>query len=171
MGMSTRGPSNRSVHVLLDESDDFRLCNAVFLALAQSDEWTDVSRFDEIEKVVVLVWHSMGLIENGGFFYLLGADFIGDPGFIDTAASYRKIEAEAAYGCFQEALACFPRGCPHEDLQARREFYEALPQVTRDRVDRLFWSNVPEIKSKLAGFIRANRDPFERALHRRAASP
>src|SRR4051794_33561178 len=57
---------------LFAEASDFDLCNEVFLRIAHLyGKNMDVSNYREVERIVILVWHSMGLIGNGAFHYLL----------------------------------------------------------------------------------------------------
>lgn len=114
--------------------------------------------------MITLVWHSMGLIGNGGFEYLLGADFQGDPGFIYTAAAFKEIGAERAYRCFQEALACFPGNQPQEDLEVRRAHYAAAPEAVRSRINEAFWDGKAEATAGLAAYIRRHRDAVKQLL-------
>lgn len=162
--MNRRPEDAWSIDELLACEGDFVLCNAVFGRFARVDNVIDVSAYGEEERVVTLVWHSLGVIENGGFEYLLGADYPGDPGFVLTAASYRTIGALTAHRAFQDALACFPSSSPPAELEARRRCFAAAPRAERDRLDRQFWAAVPETRARLAAFIRSRRDAVRALL-------
>lgn len=143
---------------------DFDLCDGIYLEFSSRDNEVDVAAMGEHERVVTLVWYSMGLIGNGGFRFLLSADFRNDPGYVATAAAYARIGATASYRCFQDALALFPRGAPQADLDVRKAHFDAQPKEATDRINSAFWKSKPEIERALAAYIRANRAAIEAEL-------
>ncbi len=151
---------------LFKTEDEFKLCDGVFVQFAEGDNTIDARRMEEEERVVTLVWHSLGLIQNGGFEYLLAGEFTGDEGFVYTAAAYKKIGAERAYRCFQEALAIFNDCASSEPRSARAERFAARNRATRDRINNEFFDSVPDTKTKLASYIRKHADTIKRLLDR-----
>src|SRR4051812_44953511 len=104
---------------LLDGSDDFELCSGVFKHIAdRHGNELNVDEETEPERVVTLVWHSYGIIGNGGFQYLFEGTFNGDPGFVLTAAAFRRIRCAGAAEAFEEALAMFPSNSPTSNIEA-----------------------------------------------------
>lgn len=151
---------------LFAAGSDFDLCDGIYGEFSRRDNEVDVAAMGEHERVVTLVWYAGGLIGNGGFEYLFSADFRHDPGFVLTAAAHATIGAHAAYRCFQDALALFPRGAPHADLDARRSHLEAQPRELRKAINSAFWKSKPEIERALAAYIRTNRAAIEAELTR-----
>lgn len=150
---------------LLDRIDSFELCDGVFCALA--DVWgnrIDAANEPEPSRTVTLVWHSAGLIENGGFKYLFEGNFNGDPGYRITAAAYERIDAPNAAAAFQEAFALFPNGQLPLDVDERLRIYESLLEATRDAVDHRFFDALEEVKRQMAVYVRANKADLKRTL-------
>lgn len=159
--------SRRRLAKLFASPNDADLCDGIYCEFAAADNEVDVAAMGDHERVVTLVWYSMGLIGNGGFRYLLSADFRNDPGFVATAAAYARIGATASYRCFQDALALFPRGAPQADLEVRKAHFDAQPKEVTDRINSVFWKSKPELERALADYIRANRAGIEAELTRR----
>ncbi len=68
----------------------------------------------------MLVWHSAGIIDNGGFEYLFAGDFPGDPDYQITAETYKTAGLLRGYEAFQEAFALFPKGrVPHDRAERK----------------------------------------------------
>ena len=61
----------------------------------------------------MLVWHTSGIIDNGGFEYLFAGEFFSDPDYHITAEAYLTAGLLRAYEAFQEAFALFPDGKVH----------------------------------------------------------
>src|SRR6476619_5285801 len=109
---------------ILTDPDDFQVCNGLFLRIADRyGDQLDVTHAPEAERTVLLVWHSAGIIGNGGFQYLLEGDFKGDPGFRETANSYRRIGSTAA-ACFDRLFACFPKSEVPSNVDKRLRRYQ-----------------------------------------------
>ena len=144
---------------IFDLKDDGKLCDEVFKRIAKlHGNRMDISKESKCERVVTLVWHSMGIIGNGGFYYLFQGNFNGDPGYIYTAAAFEKIGAVEAATAFKEALATFPKNKLPENIEERNQIWSKLPWD--HDANRKFWRANDEIVTKLAAFIRANRKQF-----------
>lgn len=156
------------IQQLLDEPDDFKLCSGIVDKLYESypshGERFDLANMGEHERVVVRVWHSFGVIGNGGFQYLFEATYSDDPDFALVAAAYRTIGCDKAADAFSEALALFPDGRPPENLEQRQAIFSSVRQEVRERIDHEFWDSSKDIEAKLAAYIRANRAIFQRLL-------
>lgn len=154
-----------AVDKLLATTDDFQLCDGVFCAITDVTE-NELSAATEPEpcRTVTLIWHSGGIIGNGGFQYLFGGNFNGDPGYRITADAYRKVGAEKCYSAFQDALALFPRNTLPDDIERRLEIYQSHPKETRDAINDRFWVGADEMKPLLARFIRSHRSEIREFL-------
>src|SRR5688572_26677297 len=154
---------------LLDSADDFELCNGVFMHITgrYGDE-LNVEKQTEPERVVTLVWHSSGIIGNGGFQYLFEGTFNGDPGFVLTAAAFRRIGCGEAAEAFEQALALFENNRPPSNIEHRLEIYQSVLEENRMRIDEKFWDAGSDLDAKLAAFIRANAQALEHPSRKRS---
>ena len=152
---------------LFDNKNDFELCSQLFGRFAEFNNEIDVDSYGELERVVTLVWQSSGLIGNGGFHYLFEGDFKGDPGFVYTAASYKRIGAVEAYEAFQDAIKQFPDGVLPTDTEQRIREYEAVPKEIWDKIERRYYDADKDTAKCLARFIRDHRSDYERLLKRK----
>ena len=110
---------------ILADPIDSNLCDRLFVRIAECyGNELDVTRETEQERTVSLVWHSYGIIGNGGFSYLLEGNFKGSPGFRDTAKSYRSIGCETAAACFDRLFSAFPKGEIPADIDKRLRRYQ-----------------------------------------------
>jgi hypothetical protein len=153
--------SHPSVDKLLATTDDFDLCDGVFCAIADvTGNQIDAVREPEPCRTVTLVWHSGGIIGNGGFQYLFESNFNGDPGYRKTADAYERIGAVKSYAAFQDALALFPGNSPPSDIDRRLKIYQSHPKEVRDKINGRFWADADEAKRLLAQFIRSRSSEF-----------
>lgn len=145
--------------------DDFDLCDETY--------WKIVSHYGEdlracdlpdIHRAVLLVWHSSGIIDNGGFEYLFSGDLGGDPDYSLTCKSFGIIDCDKALESFKEALAVFPDQETIMDLDKRKQFFESYPEEVKDIINSKFWSvgigGTDEIKTLLASYIRKHEESF-----------
>lgn len=152
-----------SLAELFSSASDFDLCNGVFLKIG--DQYGHVIAADEYsdeERVVMLVWHAKGIIDNGGFEYLFSGDFPGDPGYRLTAKVFESLESARAVTAFRKALAIFPSSELPADIDSRMEIYLRVSESKREAINKTFWSAGwdGEIKQKLAQYIRDHRSAF-----------
>jgi hypothetical protein len=135
---------------------DFDLCDQVFSSFPGNK--IDVESYDEVERVITLVWHSLGIIGNGGFYFLFEGEFNGDPGYMKTREAYKIIGATSALKAFDEAFSKFSGNELSGSIKKRIEKYGALSEDERRRIDKLFWDSRSEIETQLAEYIRKNKE-------------
>lgn len=100
---------------LLETTDDFELCNQIFLhVVAYYGDPVDVSKCKVAERVVMLVWQTMGIVDNGGSQYLFEGTYRGDSYFAKTLAAFRKIPAAGVQQPSPMRFSCFPVRVPQE---------------------------------------------------------
>jgi hypothetical protein len=146
---------------ILADPIDRNLCDRLFVRIAERyGNELDVTDDTEEERTVSLVWHSYGIIGNGGFQYLLEGNFKGDPGFRETANSYRRIACETAAACFDRLFSAFPKGEIPVDIDKRLRLYQKRFSGFPNKVDGPFFSASKQIESCLAAYIRANALAF-----------
>lgn len=142
---------------LLERACDFDLVDATFVKIGDRyGHWVDGSQYTPEERVIMLVWHSSGIIDNGGFEYLFSGDFDGDPDFKITAEAYKTVGLTRGYEAFQDAFKLFPNGkVPHES-EERIRHYELAADSVRDEINTKHWKDGWEdLREKvLAKYIR-----------------
>ncbi|HEX4143895.1 MAG TPA: DUF4375 domain-containing protein [Pirellulales bacterium] len=144
---------------LLAEAGDGALVDGTFYKIGERyGHWVDVTQYSPEEKVIMLVWHSSAIIDNGGFEYLFAVEFDGDPDFHLTAEAYKTAGLLRGYEAFQEAFALFPGGKVPHDCAERNQLYQAANRSARDRLDRKLWQDGYDgtRERRLAEFIRKN---------------
>ena len=144
---------------LLAEAGDWDLVNGTSHKISDRyGHWVDATQYSPEERVIMLVWHSSGIIDNGGFEYLFAGEFPGDPDYHITAEAYKTAGLLRGYEAFQEAFALFPGGKVPHDAAERLQQYQAANRSARDRLDRKLWQDRYDRtrEKRLAEFIRKN---------------
>lgn len=150
---------NTPFKTLLAKANDFDLVDSTFVKIGgRYGHWVDASKYTPQERVIMLVWHSSGIIDNGGFEYLFSGDFDGDPEFRMTAEAFKTVGLTRGYEAFQEAFNLFPDGNVPHDSEKRIAQYEQADKVVRDRINEKHWQDGWDDlrEMKLALFIRDN---------------
>jgi len=155
--------SSADLEKLLNTQDDHELCDKLFMRITDRyGNELDVARYRDKERVVMLVLHTSGIIDNGGFQYLFEGNLNGDPHYAKTAAAYNAVGAEKCAEAVAEALALFPDSKPPTDPKARLAAFQATNPAKRQAIDRKFFSDSKEIEKHVAKFVRENRADFLR---------
>jgi hypothetical protein len=144
---------------LLAEAGDCDLVDGTFHKIGERfGHWIDATQYSPDEQVIMLVWHSSAVIDNGGFEYLFAVEFDGDPDFHLTAEAYKTAGLLRGYEAFQQAFALFPDGTVPQDRTKRNEQYKAANRSARDRLNRKLWQDRYDgtRERQLAEFIRKN---------------
>ncbi|HWA97518.1 MAG TPA: DUF4375 domain-containing protein [Pirellulales bacterium] len=155
-----RGPRYESdvpFEVLLAKANDWDLVNGTFSKISDRyHNWVDASAYSPVERVIMLVWHLTGIIDNGGFEYLFAGEIDGDPDYHVAAKACKEAGLVRSYEAFQEAFSLFPGGIVPHDTEQRWRQYDAANRSAREAINRKLWSdgydNLRE--KKLAEFIR-----------------
>lgn len=145
---------------------DFELCDSAYLAVVDHYRGAPVAnKLSTAHRAVLLTWHAMGIIDNGGFQYLFEGDFEGDPGFTLTAQAFEEIGCSSAAEAVRNAIALFPNGKVIPNIDKRLKHFQSTSQEERDQINRKFWkaSDVGkgEICVRLAEYIRNHPSKFE----------
>jgi membrane associated rhomboid family serine protease len=156
-----RRPAARTVAQLLANGSDFDICEGVFRrVLHRHGGEVDADGLREDERVVVLVWQAARIVNDGGFRALLEEGVAGDPNLQRTAAAYRAIGTQRAFGALRKALARFPGSRPSDDIDERLAQYAKKLAGLSATEDREFAEAGDEIEHCLAEYIRAHREFF-----------
>ena len=142
------------------------LATAMFTRLLnQYGDNVDTSKIPMPQQTMMLVYHSYGIIGNGGFQYLFEENFPGDPEFLLTQQAYKTIGASNASVAFEKAFAAFPNSTPPADLDRRLEMWQSKynRKYLRDdksSPDHIYFNAMDEVMSKLNLYIKANEADF-----------
>jgi len=151
--------SNTPLKTLLAEANDFDLVDGTFVKIGDRyGHSVDASQYTPEERVIMLVWHSSGIIDNGGFEYLFSGDFDGDPEFKITAEAYKTVGLTRGYEAFQDAFKLFPNGTVPHDSEDRIRQYKMADESVREEINTKHWKDGWEdLREKvLAQYIRDN---------------
>ena len=144
---------------LLAEANDSDLVDATFLKIVDRLQ-AGRSTAPPEEQVIQLVYHSLGIIGNGGFEYLFSGTFSFDPEFLATAEAHRNLGLTRSYEAFQRDFALFPElRIPHNGRD-RIQIYKQTDETVREEINRLYWQDDWDKLSikRLAEDIRENAE-------------
>lgn len=142
---------------LLAEANDFDLVDGTFVKIgARYGHWVDAAKYTPEERVIMLVWHASGFIDNGGFEYLFSGEFDGDPDFRITAQAHKEAGLTRSYEAFQEAFALFPDGKVPRNPKDRVSLFLKIDESKREAINKKVWQDEwDELRQKqLAKYIR-----------------
>ncbi len=148
---------------LLQTANDFDLVNGTFVRIGDRyGHRIAASQYTAEERVIMLVWHSSGIIDNGGFEYLFSGDFEDDPEFRITAEAYNTAGLARGYEAFKEAFTLFPNGQIPHDSEVRIRQYRLANESVREAINTKHWKDGWEgLREKnLAQYIRQNAHKF-----------
>ena len=138
---------------------EFNFINDTFSALAGREERHGAASITDIERVVLIVWHASGIVENGGFRYFFECGL----SLRDTAEAYTRIGVDAVAVILHRVHDLFPGRHIPDDWDERMEIVEQLYDKHRDLFDRLeseFYRADEKMQPQLAGWIRVHKDVF-----------
>jgi|GEM_PF-6022586 len=143
------------------------IVDVVFSSILQKyGSHIDVSLYHPQEVIVVLVVHSSGLIDNGGFEYLFSASFDGDSDFKITAQSHLELGLQLGYKSFQEAFSTFPGNVIPFDPTDRLSQYEQADKDFRIKINKRYWKEDEDggRQKKMEEYINKNADLFSQYI-------
>lgn len=145
---------------------DFERCSSHYLAVVDHYGGAPVAnKLSDAHRAVLLTWHAMGIIDNGGFQYLFEGDFGGDPGFTLTAQAFEEIGCTSAAEAVRDAIALFPNGKVIPNIDRRLKHFQSTSQEKRVEIDRKFWKagdlGKGDVCVRLVEYIRNHHSEFE----------
>jgi len=155
---------------VFDNKEKFEVINGVFDLYADINNLINIANMSKDEIIVTLIWHSGGIISNGGFSYLLEGDFNGDIGYTITAECFNKIGAVKSYNAFLGVFSLFPESKIPVNRKERIKIYECADQELRKRLDREFWDDDEVMRGKLFEYIMENKNRIIDDISRRLTS-
>jgi len=151
----------RTVEELLADGSDLEICQGVFRRVVRRNggEVTATGLGPE-ERVVVLVWHSLALIDEGGFRVLFAEGMPGDRRWKRTVQAYHAIGCTRAGNALRKAAAHLAGEDTGEYADERAE--RSLKQWAGLAPDeeRRFLEVIDEVECRLAEYVRAHREFF-----------
>jgi hypothetical protein len=145
---------------LLASASDSDLCGGIWDHIVAFHGEPDPSELPEPERVVLLVYHTYGIIGNGGFNYPFEGELPGDPDYSLSAEAYELIDCKPAAAAFRRALALFPGSTPPRDMSERLRLYRRGSGARRGQNDSQFFEAGDDIEACLARYIRAHADSY-----------
>jgi hypothetical protein len=140
---------------------EFDNIDKTFCALAEREEELGKSSVNEIERVVLLIWHASGIIGNGGFRYFFECSL----SLQDTAKAYDQIGVEQAALVLRKVLNLFPHCSVPEDWDERMALVEDLYKQHEEMLSSLegdYYNTDKLMRRQLAGWIRVHKDIFDK---------
>ena len=139
---------------------DFEMINAVFSTLVEREKQRGAEGINDIERVVLLVWHASGIIGNGGFRYFFECGL----SLPETAKAYERIGVENVVSVFHQVRELFPANEIPDNWDERMVLVEGLYEGQAELLEQLeseFFSADELMEQQLAGWIRVNKDVFQ----------
>lgn len=142
------------------------LADATFKRILKAHgDSVDPSKIPKPQQTVILVFHSHGIIGNGGFQYLFSSDFPGDAEFLLTRQAYKTIGASEASAAFAKAFAVFPNSIPPANTDRRLEMWQSkytMMDSFKDKSspDSMYFDAMNGVMEKLDEYIRLNEAEF-----------
>ena len=133
-----------------------------------SPSWSPYNRGEQL-LTVWAIEQAQGIIDNGGFQYFFENDWPENPSYSVFVDAFRRIGAQEAADCLQDAVELFPSTSPHLDYQMRRSYMDALraKEGGRESVIDKLGDRVIDLGGdtfiRLARYISAHIDSFPTA--------
>ena len=132
-------------------NDDFDFVNSLFLATISKKEEQGVDSLIEEERVLTLIWHASGIMENGGFQFFYENNLNPDM----AAWAYKKIGCDKCSEILGISFSLFP------DLIATASCEERVMFIQRNKelfynLSCLFWDADTATLELLAKYVREN---------------
>jgi membrane associated rhomboid family serine protease len=151
----------RTAEELLADGSDFDICEGMFRRVLR-DNGGEVSAagLGPEERVVVLVWHSLNVVNEDGFRALVEEGIVGDRRLVRTAEAYCTLGCVRAGNALRKAAAAVGDGDTGEyaDERVGRSVrkWAGLPAAEQKK----FIEVLDEVEARLAEYVRAHRDFF-----------
>lgn len=119
--------------------------------------------FSPAEKVVLLTWWAVPIIENGGFQYF----YEGATNAVEVADAFDSLGlTEAATAC-RKSLEVFPNNVPpteQDDRIAILEPFYGIPNMFFKPLNESLWDAGKVLDQAIAAYVRAHRSEFYDAM-------
>ena len=141
---------------LFDDSDDFRLVDAIAVAIPESPS----KQLPRPQQVVGSIWHASGVIGNGGFWALFRSDINSN----EVVKALEEIGADDSASAIKEAMTIFPNSEPLSAWLDRGEFIDNLDQDNDEILNSASRAFIDADKQRLQAlgrYVRSNVNSFK----------
>jgi hypothetical protein len=131
---------------------DFNFVDDAFKVIAKRKEARGMDQLSEVERTVLLVWWSAGIIGNGGFQYF----YENTSDAAEVAKAFDQIGLHEAANACRESMQFFPKQFPPADRDERlalMDGHEAESSRIWERLDCVIW-DCHDLPSRLAKLLR-----------------
>jgi hypothetical protein len=148
---------------VLGLDSDFDLCDgAVQIIYEQFGNTLGKATTERCAGVIDLVWFSKGVIDNGGFQYLLEHSV----DLLPIHQAYKTIEMSSIARLIDRVISLFSASVNAADQPSRLQDYMSAAQQTREEIDQAFYAETKEIEVRLASYIRNNAGRLRSELYK-----
>jgi hypothetical protein len=142
-------------------NSDFDSIDNLFCRLVEKKDEVGDRSLTEEERVVLLVWHASGVIENGGFQYFYEQKLDAEA----VAVAYDKIGCQKCAELLRLSLSLFPAAILNSSWNERIEFVEANSE-TFDSLCSAFWEADKGMQQRLMEYIKNHREKIGKGADR-----
>jgi hypothetical protein len=151
----------KSIRSLLDSPDDGALVTAVYQRLAEvHGPDVDVGTIPVEHRTVLLVEYTSGVVLNGGFTALFGAELPGDPDYQHVLTAYEALGDGPAVAAVQQVFDVFSDRVPPADREERFLLFARANEFAGGRLNTDFFRAHDGLIRDLAVYVRRHRDAF-----------
>lgn len=144
---------------LPNQSDDWWLISDTLDKVEEKEKVEGTGALSEPEQVVGTVWHSSGIIENGGLMYFFQFTFDVE----EVARAYDAIGLPRLASILRTAIAKFPNGRRPKDFNKCMEFIDEHEEFFVTLSEKFLKDN-EKIEKKLASYIKKHPKDFAKFI-------
>lgn len=137
------------------DNSNFEFLDKLFNRLVGKEERGGSDSLGPEERILMIVWHASGIIENGGFQYFYEQS-------LDTeavAAAYKRIGCNRCAELLRLSASLFPDGNPQPNWDGRIDFIERNGDLF-ERLSEAFWEADQQMTDHLAEFVRKHPEAW-----------
>ncbi len=128
---------------------DFKLIDRLFCETVEKEKRRGTQALKPEEKVLLLVWHASGIIENGGFRYFYEQELDAEA----VAAAYEKIGCRKCADLLRLSLSLFPNPLPETIRTERMKFLDDKEEML-ENMSKAFWDADRGMLPNLAEYVK-----------------
>jgi Domain of unknown function (DUF4375) len=150
-----------SLASLFDSADDGKVVTGVYDRLVKYHGRTvDVGTILVEHRTVLLVEYTSGVILNGGFTALFGAELPGDPDYQHLLGAYEALGDGPAVAAVRRVFDLYPDRVPPTDRAQRFLLFANGNEAAGGRLNTDFFRAHDGLVRDLAAYIRRHREAF-----------
>ena len=145
--------------MMCEHLSDFDCCDMVFLNIVEKEESEGTESLNSYERTVLFVWHTYGLVGNGGIRKFLLWEDSGE----NTAVAFDNIECKDLADKIRLCLNIYADyELPLSSEQKSKIIEEKAHQFSKyfETANQTFWDNDDRIIENTAKYIKINIDEF-----------